>query len=129
EQVALEDRLRAARAVRAAGAAARGRRRSASAAWLDERDARLPLSRADLHSRNDELAAETVAGGAGMQAVIEATGLRTRENVLRLITRSSLCRPSTTMLRPWRSRDPCRIGSGGWFPILSCFAGGRPETA
>jgi len=85
EQVALEDRLRAARAVRAAGAAARGRRRSASAAWLDERDARLPLSRADLHSRNDELAAETVAGGAGMQAVIEATGLRTRENVLRLI--------------------------------------------
>ena len=86
EQVALEDRLRAARAVRAADAAARGRRRSAYAAWLDQRDARLPLSRADLHSRNDELAARTVAGGGGgLQAVIEATGLRTRENVLRLI--------------------------------------------
>jgi lambda repressor-like predicted transcriptional regulator len=85
EQVALEDRLRAARALQAAEAAARGRRRSAYAAWLDERDARLPLSRADLHSRNDELAAETVAGGAGLQAVLEATGLRTRENVLRLI--------------------------------------------
>lgn len=82
EQVALEDRLRAARALRAA---ARGRRRSAYAAWLDERDARLPPTRADLHSRNDELAAQTVAAGAGVQAVIEATGLRTRENVLRLI--------------------------------------------
>jgi hypothetical protein len=71
--------------VRAADAAARGRRRSAYAAWLDERDARLPLSRADLHGRNDELAAQTVAAGAGLQAVLEATGLRTRENVLRLI--------------------------------------------
>ncbi len=85
QQVALEGRLRAARAVRAAGAAARGRRRSAYAAWLDERDARLPLTRADRHSRNDELAAQTVADGAGVQAVLEATGLRTRENVLRLI--------------------------------------------
>jgi hypothetical protein len=85
EQLALEGQLRAAGAVRAAAAAARGRRRSAYAAWLDERDARLPLTRADLHSRNDELAAQTVAGGGGVQAVIEATGLRTRENVLRLI--------------------------------------------
>jgi uncharacterized protein (DUF433 family) len=85
QQLALEGRLRAARAVRAAGAAARGRRRSAYAAWLDERHARLPLTRADLHSRNDELAAQTVADGAGVQAVLEATGLRTRENVLRLI--------------------------------------------
>jgi hypothetical protein len=85
EQVALEDRLRAARAVRAAQAAARGRRRSAYAAWLDERDARQPLSRADLHSRNDERAARTVAASGGLQAVLEATGLRTCENVLRLI--------------------------------------------
>jgi hypothetical protein len=64
---------------RAAGAV------SAYAAWLDERHAWLPLTRADLHSRNDELAAQTVADGAGVQAVLEATGLRTRENVLRLI--------------------------------------------
>src|SRR6266545_7875606 len=68
QQVALEGRLRAARAVRAAGAAARGRRRSAYAAWLDERDAWLPLTRADRHSRNDELAAQTVADGAGVHA-------------------------------------------------------------
>jgi hypothetical protein len=54
------------------------------AARSASRPARLPLTRADLHSRNDELAAQTVAGG-GVEAVIEATGLRTRENVLRLI--------------------------------------------
>ena len=48
-------------------------------AWLDERDARLPLSRADLRSRVDEAAARAVAAGGAMQAVIEATGLRTRE--------------------------------------------------
>jgi hypothetical protein len=38
-----------------------------------------------LHSRNDELAAQTVARGGGVQTVLEASGLRTRENVLRLI--------------------------------------------
>ena len=50
-----------------------------------QRDARRPLTRADLHSKNDETAARVVADGGGMQAVIEATGLRTRENVVRLI--------------------------------------------
>ncbi|MDQ2980867.1 MAG: hypothetical protein M3R26_00885 [Actinomycetota bacterium] len=54
-------------------------------AWLDEHDARVPLTRADLHSRADHVAERAVAAGGGMQAVIEATGLRTRENVLRLI--------------------------------------------
>jgi len=53
--------------------------------WLDERDARVPLTRADLWSRNDEAAARAVAAGGGMQALIEATGLRTIENVLALI--------------------------------------------
>jgi transcriptional regulator with XRE-family HTH domain len=55
------------------------------ARWLDARDARLPLSRADLHSHADRVAASTVAAGGGIQAIIEATGLRTRENVLRRI--------------------------------------------
>jgi len=59
--------------------------RDAYEAWLNERDARVPLTRADLYSRNDDAAARVVAAGGGMQAVIEATGLRTRENVLRLI--------------------------------------------
>jgi hypothetical protein len=40
------------------------------------------VRRADLHSLNDLTAARTVDAGGGMQAVIEATGLRTRENVL-----------------------------------------------
>jgi hypothetical protein len=65
--------------------AARRRPRSPYEAWLDERDARLPLTRADLRTGNDETAARVVAAGGGLQAVIDATGLRTRENVLNLI--------------------------------------------
>ena len=45
----------------------------------------MPLTRADLHSQNDEIAARVVAAGGGMQEVIAATDLRTRENVLGLI--------------------------------------------
>jgi hypothetical protein len=53
-QVALEQerRLRAARAIIAAGQ--RRRRRSPYETWLDERDARQPLTRADLRTRSDE---------------------------------------------------------------------------
>ncbi len=39
----------------------------------------------DRHSWNDETAAHVVAAGGGMQAVIAAAELRTRENVLGLI--------------------------------------------
>jgi hypothetical protein len=60
-------------------------RRSEYEAWLDERDARTPLTRADLHSPNDDMATRTVASGGGMQAVIDATGLGTLENVVNLI--------------------------------------------
>jgi hypothetical protein len=59
--------------------------RSDYEAWLDKRDARTPLTRADLHSANDDMAANAVAAGGGMQAVIDATGLRTLENVVSLI--------------------------------------------
>jgi hypothetical protein len=86
EQVAAE-RTRARRA-RAAAREVSSRRRGARSpeeAWLDERDARLPLTRSDLHSRADEAAARVVAAGGGSEAVIEATGLRTLENVARLI--------------------------------------------
>jgi hypothetical protein len=61
------------------------RARSDYEAWLDERDARMPLTRADLHSANDEMAARVVAEGGGMQAVIDTTGLRTLKNVVNLI--------------------------------------------
>jgi hypothetical protein len=48
---------------------------------LDERDARQPLTRADLYSRNDDIAARVVADGGGVQAVIDATDSRTLNNV------------------------------------------------
>ena len=66
-------------------ASRRRRARSPFEAWLDEHDARRPLPRADRHSQSDERAARVVAAGGGMQAVIEATGLRTLENVVHLI--------------------------------------------
>ncbi|MGH3082567.1 MAG: hypothetical protein ACRDNP_00640 [Gaiellaceae bacterium] len=61
------------------------RARSEHAAWLDERDAAMPLTRADLHSQSDDIAASVVAEGGGVQDVIEATDLRTLENVRNLI--------------------------------------------
>ena len=60
--------------------------RNSFEAWLDEHDAPVePLTRAELHSQNDDIAAAVVAEGGGMQDVIEATGLRTLENVTNLI--------------------------------------------
>jgi hypothetical protein len=50
-------------------------------AWLDGHDARVPFTRRDLHSQHDATAAGIVAEGGGIQAVIEATELRTHENV------------------------------------------------
>jgi hypothetical protein len=67
-------------------------RRSAHQAWLDERAARRPPTRAELRSRSDQLAERAVASGGGIEAVIEATGLRSRENVLRLIDPAILVR-------------------------------------
>jgi hypothetical protein len=86
EQVAAERRQ--ARRARAAARDVSSRRRRAHSpeeAWLDERDARQPPTRSDLYSRADEAAARVVAAGGGSEAVIEATGLRTLENVAQLI--------------------------------------------
>jgi hypothetical protein len=86
EQVAAERKqARRARAAARGRSSRRGRARSPEEAWLDERDARQPLTRSDLHSRADETAAGVVAAGGGGEALIEATGLRTFENVARLI--------------------------------------------
>jgi len=60
--------------------------------WLDERDAAMPLTRVDLYSHDEETAARVVAAGGGMQAVIAATDLRTRENVLDVIDPAILVR-------------------------------------
>jgi hypothetical protein len=66
--------------------------RSAYEAWLDERDRRRPLLRQDLHSRSDELAAGATENGGGVDALIEATGLRTLENLVRNIDPAILVR-------------------------------------
>jgi hypothetical protein len=86
EQVAAErTQARRARAAARERSSRRRRVRSPEEAWRDERDARLPPTRSDLYSRADEAAARVVAAGGGSQAVIEATDLRTFENVARLI--------------------------------------------
>jgi len=73
--------------------ASRGRRpRTDYDLWLDARDAAMPLTRVDLYSQDEETAARVVAAGGGMQAVIAATDLRTRENVLGLIDPAILVR-------------------------------------
>jgi len=79
-----EQARRARAAVREIASRGRGPR-GPYEAWLDEHDAREPFTRADQHSWNDDTAARVVAAGGGMQAVIAATGLHSRENVLALI--------------------------------------------
>jgi hypothetical protein len=84
EQAATE--LEQARAAAAITERARRRRpRTGYEGWLDERDARVPWTRADLHSGHDQTAARIVAEGGGIQAIIEATDLRTLDNVTRSI--------------------------------------------
>jgi hypothetical protein len=87
KEQAKRERESARRAAASAPAIASRRRgeRSSHGAWLDERDGRVPLTRADRHSQNDRTAADVVAAGGGLQDVIEATGLRTLENVVGLI--------------------------------------------
>jgi len=58
----------------------------------DEQEAPLLLPRGDLHSGHEHAAARAVLAGGGMQAVIEASGLRSLENVLRLIDPAILAR-------------------------------------
>jgi hypothetical protein len=53
--------------------------------WLDDRDHGRPLTRRELWSTNDELAAEVTTAGGGLVAVIEVTRLNTEANVRRLI--------------------------------------------
>jgi hypothetical protein len=53
--------------------------------WLDDRDYGRALTRRELWSVNDELAAAAASGGGGIAALVEITGLRTEENVRRLI--------------------------------------------
>jgi hypothetical protein len=76
---------RRAEAVVAQQSGRRRRPRNAYEAWLDERDSAVPLTRRELWSRGDEIAAAVVAEGGGIRAVIEATGSQTLENVVNTI--------------------------------------------
>jgi hypothetical protein len=83
EQTARERKEDRQAAVVLAQQTARSRRsRTPYEAWLDERDARRPLTRADLRSPLDDIAEHVVARGGGIQEVLEATDLRTLENVV-----------------------------------------------
>jgi hypothetical protein len=59
--------------------------RTSFEASLNERDTRVPFTRRDLHSQHDATAERVVAEGGGIQAVIDATDLRSHENVARSI--------------------------------------------
>jgi hypothetical protein len=59
-------------------------RRSLDEEWLDQRKAPQELTSRKRYSAHDRTAAEVVARGGGVEQVIEATGLRSRENVYRL---------------------------------------------
>lgn len=58
--------------------------RTAEIDWLDSKDDPRGSASFEGFSTNDRTAAEVVAAGGGVDEVIEATGLRTRENVYRL---------------------------------------------
>ena len=53
--------------------------------WLDQRDSPPRVTSRDSYSANDRRAEEVVATGGGVGQVIEATGLRNRDNVYRNI--------------------------------------------
>lgn len=93
KQAALERaQARQVAAARAQLARRRPVARSAFAAWLDERDTARPLTRADLYSHCDDIAARVVDSGGGIEAIVEASDLRTRENVRRSIDPAILVR-------------------------------------
>jgi hypothetical protein len=91
EQAAAE--LQQARAAAITTERARRRRpRTDYEAWLDERDARVPWTRADLHNGHDQTAARVVAEGGGIEAIIDATDLRSLDNVVTSIDPAILTR-------------------------------------
>lgn len=72
-------------------------------AWLDQREAPRYLSSKERLSANDELAEEVVSAGGGLEEVIEATGLRTWQNVYRLINAQVMQRAQANERRPKRT--------------------------
>ena len=90
------------------GRVLRSARTHSYADWLNERDARVSLVRAGLHSPNEQAAERAVAAGGGMQALIETTGLRTLENVLALIDPAILDQARQNDAAPAPAPEPAR---------------------
>jgi len=84
------------------------RRASEHEAWLDQRDAPRYLSSKERMSISDELAETAVSAGGGLEEVIEATGLRTWQNVYRLINAQVVARALANAPRPADGSAPDR---------------------
>ena len=76
--------------------------------WLDGRDLTRPPTRAELHSQLDDTAAAVVASGGGLEEIVEATDLRTRENVYRSIDEAILVRAFTNDAAAAAGAEPSR---------------------
>ncbi len=109
EQAALE-RTQAGRVAAAHAKLARRRpvARSAYELVLDERDTARPPTRAELHSGSDDIAARVVDSGGGIEAILEATDLRTRENVFRSINPAILVRAFANDAAATAAAEPSR---------------------
>jgi hypothetical protein len=91
---------------------------------------RRPWTRGDLRSRSDELAEPAVASGGAIEAVIEATGLRTPENVLRVIDPAILVRAFANEAASSAAAEPERAAAPlGTRPRASPPTGGAGAAA
>lgn len=77
---------------RAAAYLRRNGRSDPYSSWLDHGEAALPLPRSDYRTPADDRAATVVREDGGIEQVIAATGLHTRENILRSIDPAILVR-------------------------------------
>ncbi|MDP9258779.1 MAG: hypothetical protein M3Q31_19830, partial [Actinomycetota bacterium] len=82
--------------------------RSGHADLLDEHELRQPLTRTDRYSWSDTTAAPIVAAGGGIEALLEATDLRSRENLLGLIDPALLVRALDTDAKAEAAAQPDR---------------------
>jgi hypothetical protein len=79
--------------------------RSGYAGWLDEHDAPPGVTSRAGFSPNDDKAEKVVAAGGGLEQIIDATDLRTRENVLRNVDTQVMQRALANDAKfPWNAR-------------------------
>ena len=97
--------------------------------WLDDREYGRPPTCRERWSPNDETADKVVAAGGGIAAVVDATGLRTDENVRRLIdsdivARADLNDAASSTVRAIDKSGPATVRRPGpWHQEVSPDAG------